>query len=324
VAFSKRRIRKRDEMKGIDLVVLGEVALDVILAGVDKVPRCWSQVGKVRAAGVFTAGSAGYVAQCFSKLGGRAAIVGRIGDDSTGRIVAKGFHECGVSTRSLIVDETAETEVSTVIVYNDGSKSSVVSEAPPVKLGRLDVNCLQGVKAFHIGGYLMVPDLWGRSILRWIRYASRQGTLVTLDPQMSATGEWREAFEGILEHLDVLLLDEVEARKISRKKRTHDAVEYLLGRGVSTVAVKAGKRGSIVGERGRIISTRPVKTTPVSTIGAGDAFDAAFIYGSLQGWRLEKISRFSNTVAALSMTRLGCTTAVPRARDAEKIAQSSR
>jgi len=309
-------------MRNAELVVLGEVALDVILAGVDKIPHRWSEVGNVQTAGVFTAGSAGYVAQCFSKLGGRAAIVGRIGDDSLGRIVIEGFHDCGVSTSNLVVDEAFETEVSTVVVYNDGNKSSVVSKVPPLRLDRLDPRCLHGAKALHIGAYLMLPDLWGRNTIRWIRHAKREKTLVSLDPQMSATGEWGKAFEGILEHLDLLLLDEVEARKISRRKHTLDAVEYLLGQGVSTVAVKAGKRGCIIGEHNRIHSVKAFKTKPISTIGAGDAFDAAFIYGSIHGWPVEKTARFSNAIAALSMTKLGCMTAIPKAKDAERIVKA--
>jgi len=309
-------------MRNAELVVLGEVALDVILAGVDKIPHRWSEVGNVQTAGVFTAGSAGYVAQCFSKLGGRAAIVGRIGDDSLGRIVIEGFHDCGVSTSNLVVDEAFETEVSTVVVYNDGNKSSVVSKVPPLRLDRLDPRCLHGAKALHIGAYLMLPDLWGRNTIRWIRHAKREKTLVSLDPQMSATGEWGKAFEGILEHLDLLLLDEVEARKISRRKHTLDAVEYLVGQGVSTVAVKAGKRGCIIGEHNRIHSVKAFKTKPISTIGAGDAFDAAFIYGSIHGWPVEKTARFSNAIAALSMTKLGCMTAIPKAKDAERIVKA--
>jgi sugar/nucleoside kinase (ribokinase family) len=309
-------------MKNVDLVVLGEVALDVILSGVNKIPRRWSEVGKVRAAGIFAAGSAGYVAQCFSKLEGRAAIVGRIGDDSLGKIVIEGFRECGVSTNNLVADEAFQTEVSTVIVYNDGNKSSAVSEVPPLRLDKLDPRCLHGAKALHIGAYLMLPDLWGRSTIHWIKRAKREGISVSLDPQMSATGEWGRAFEGVLEHLDLLLLDEVEARKISRKKRTLNAVEHLLGQGVSTVAVKAGKKGCIIGECGRICSAEAFRTRPVSTIGAGDAFDAAFIYGSMRGWPLMKIARFSNIVAALSMTKLGCMTAIPKAKDAEKIVKA--
>jgi sugar/nucleoside kinase (ribokinase family) len=139
---------------------------------------------------------------------------------------------------------------------------------------------------------------------------------------MSATGEWGKAFEGILEHLDLLLLDEVEARKISRRKHTLDAVEYLVGQGVSTVAVKAGKRGCIIGEHSRIHSVKAFKTKPISTIGAGDAFDAAFIYGSIHGWPVEKTARFSNAIAALSMTKLGCMTAIPKAKDAERIVKA--
>ena len=309
-------------MKGFDLVALGEVALDVILAGVDRIPRRWSELGRVRATGIFAAGSAGYVAQCFSKLGGRAAIVGRIGDDAAGKITIEGLRQCGVFTRYLAVDKTAETEVSAVVVYNDGNKSSVLSQIPPLNLARLSAACLEKARAFHIGGYLVLPDLWGRSILRWIKSAKREGALVSLDPQMSATGEWSKAFQGILEHLDVLLLDEVEARKISRKRRTLDAVETLLSRGCAKVVVKAGKKGCIIGDQARVLSVRPVKTKPVSTIGPGDAFDAAFIYGLLQGWTVERIAEFSNVVAALSMTKLGCMTAIPKGTVAEKIAKS--
>jgi len=309
-------------VRGFDLVALGEVALDVILAGVDRIPRRWSELGRMRAAGIFAAGSAGYVAQCFSKLGGRAAIVGRIGDDTAGRITIEGFRQCGVSTRYLVVDRTVETELSAVIVFNDGNKSSVVSQIPPLNLGSLSTSCLRKARAFHIGGYLVLQDLWGRSILRWIKSAKREGALVSLDPQMSATGEWSGAFEGILEHLDVLLLDEVEAKRISRKRNTLDAVERLLSEGCATVAVKAGKKGCIIGDRGRILSTRRFKTKPVSTIGPGDAFDAAFLYGLLKDWTVEKTAKFSNVVAALSMTKLGCMTAIPRAEVAQKIAVS--
>jgi len=309
-------------VRGFDLVALGEVALDLILAGVDKVPRRWSELGRVKAAGIFAAGSAGYVAQCFSKLGGRASIVGRIGDDTPGRITIEGFRQCGVSTRDLVVDKKAETEVSTVIVYNDGNKSSVLSQVPPLGLDKLDINCLGGAKALHIGAYLVLPDLWGKSTLRWMKYAKSEGTLVSVDPQMSTTGEWSKPFDRILEHIDILLLDEVEAKRISRRRDVIDAIEKLASKGCLTVAVKAGRKGCIIGRNGRIHSVKPFRTEPISTIGAGDAFDAAFIHGSLQGWSIDRIGRFSNVVAALSMTKLGCMTAIPKASIAERIAKS--
>ena len=306
-------------MKTYDLVALGEIAVDVILAGVGRIPRSWSVLGRTKTAGIFAAGSAGYVAQCYAKLGGRAAVAGRIGRDHVGRIVVDGFHQCNVSTRYLVADKDTETEVSTVILYNNGNKASVVTEIPPIDPHSIDFSFIKKTRALHIGGYLLLPDMWGKNIKRWLKMADRENVLVSLDPQMSATGQWSDAFRGVFEGLELLLLDEVEALRISRRKVICEAVEKLLKNGVRVVAVKAGRKGCIIGGNGRIFRVKALRTRTVSTIGAGDAFDAAFIYGRLRKWPLDKVAKFANVVASISTTHLGCMTAIPRAEDAERI-----
>ena len=309
-------------MKVFKLIVFGEVALDVILCGVDKVPKRWSILGKTKAVDMFTAGSAGYVAQCFAKLGGRASILGKVGNDNAGRFIFNGFKQLGVSTKYLLTKRGTKTEISTVVLYNNGNKSSVVSEIPPLRLNEFKRKCLIGGSAFHVGGYLLYPNLWKRRLLPWIRFAKREGELVSVDPQMSATGKWSQPFKGVVEHLDLLLLDEEEAKKVSGKRRLIDAIEKLQKDGADVVAVKTGSKGCIVGNGGRVRKIAPFKTKPVSTIGAGDAFDAAFIYGSLQGWSIERTGLFANAIASISTTRLGCTTAIPRAASAERLMRS--
>jgi len=305
-----------------DLIAFGEVALDIILAGVDQVPRRWSVLGRARAACAVTAGSAGYVAQCFCKLGGRASVAGKIGGDNVGKLVLDGFHRCAVSTKDLIVDREMDTEISTVILYNDGNKSSVVSDILPLGPDDFDRNSLTNGRAFHFAGFLLYPNLWGRRAVSLFKTVSKEGLFVSADPQMSATGVWAQPFEGVLEHLDVLLLDEEEAKRISRKKRILDAVEDLLKDGPRIVAVKSGKRGCTVGYGDRIRNFMAYKVTPVSTIGAGDAFDAAFIFGSLNNWNVEKTARFANVVAAISTTRYGCMNAIPSAVAAGEVSET--
>ena len=309
-------------MKHFDLTVLGEVALDVVLAGVDKVPHSWAMLGTTRHAGIFTAGSAGYVAQCFSKLGGRSAIVSRIGEDEVGRILLAGFRKNNVSTDYLIVDGMTRTELSTVIVYNDGNKASVVTKIPPLHSRFLDLSFLDRTRAIHIGGYLLIPSLWGNNVKTLLRKAARVDAITSLDPQMSATGRWKEAFQGVLEQLHILLLDEEEAIRISGKKRLINAIEQLHKSGVKTIAVKAGNRGCVVSSDGRLHSVRGIHPKVVSTIGAGDAFDAAFLYGVLNKWPLQKVAEFSNVAAGMSTTQLGCATAIPPARDLEKLVRT--
>jgi sugar/nucleoside kinase (ribokinase family) len=309
-------------MEAADLIAFGEVALDIILAGVDEVPRRWAVLGTARAARAVTAGSAGYVAQCFSKLGGRASVVGKIGSDNVGRFVLDGFRRCSVSTKDLIVDREADTEISTVILYNDGNKSSVVSAILPLTLGDFTRRSLTNGRAFHFAGFLLYPDLWGKRAVSLFKMVEKEGLFVSADPQMSATGVWAQPFKGILEHLDALFLDEEEARKISRRKRITDAVESLLKDGPRIVAVKSSARGCTVGYGARIRNIKAYKVSPVSTIGAGDAFDAAFILGSLQKWSVEKTACFANVVAAISTTQYGCMTAIPGAITAEKLSRT--
>jgi sugar/nucleoside kinase (ribokinase family) len=309
-------------METFDLIAFGEVALDIILAGVDKVPRRWSILGTARAACAVSAGTAGYVAQCFAELGGRVSIVGKIGNDNVGRLVLDGFDHCAVSTKELIIDREAETEISTVILYEDGNKSSVVSNILPLRPDEFSKGGLTNGRAFHFAGYLLYPNLWGKDAVSLFKMAKNEGLLVSADPQMSATGDWSQPFQGILEHLDVLLLDEEEAKKISQRKRVNDAIERLLRNGPRIVAVKSGRKGCTVGYGDRIRTIRAYKVKNVSTIGAGDAFDAAFIYGSLQNWSVEKTACFANVIAAISTTQYGCMTAIPRAKTAETISRA--
>jgi sugar/nucleoside kinase (ribokinase family) len=309
-------------MQVSDLIAFGEVALDIILAGVDQVPRRWAILGNAKAACAVTAGSAGYVAQCFCRLGGRASVVGKIGNDNVGRFVLDGFRRCSVSSKDLIVDREADTEISTVILYNDGNKSSVVSGILPLIPSDFTRRSLTNGRAFHFAGFLLYPNLWGKRAVSLFKMVENVGLFVSADPQMSATGAWAQPFKRILEHLDALLLDEEEARRISRRKRITEAVERLLKDGPRIVAVKSGARGCTVGYGDRIRSIKAYKVKPVSTIGAGDAFDAAFIFGSLQNWSVEKTARFANVVAAISTTQYGCMTAIPGANVVEKLSEA--
>ena len=309
-------------MEEPDLIVFGEVALDIILAGVDQVPRRWSILGTATAARAVAAGSAGYVAQCYSKLGGHSTVLGKIGSDDVGQLVLDGFRRCGVYTEDLAIGREAKTEISTVILYRDGNKSSVVSGILPLRQDDFARKNITNGRAFHFAGYLLYPNLWGKPAISLFKTAKKAGLLVSADPQMSATGAWKKPFEGVIQHLDILLLDEEEAKKISQRKRVPDAVEGILNEGTRIVAVKSGARGCIVGYEDRIRSVKPYNVRPVSTIGAGDAFDAAFIYGSLQDWDIEKTARFANFVAAISTTQYGCMNAIPKARIAEKLSQA--
>jgi sugar/nucleoside kinase (ribokinase family) len=85
---------------------------------------------------------------------------------------------------------------------------------------------------------------------------------------------------------------------------------------VETLAVKLGARGALGVRGGQQIYVPSIPVQVADTVGAGDSFDAGFIYGYLHGWSLEKALRFANACGALSTTGYGGTAAQPTAEQA--------
>jgi len=75
--------------------------------------------------------------------------------------------------------------------------------------------------------------------------------------------------------------------------------------GPRIVGLKRGELGSKVFTRNAEIEVPSFSVTEVDPTGAGDCFDAGFVYGLLRDWDLEKCARFANALGALTVTKQG-------------------
>ncbi|MBN1584651.1 MAG: 5-dehydro-2-deoxygluconokinase [Anaerolineae bacterium] len=89
------------------------------------------------------------------------------------------------------------------------------------------------------------------------------------------------------------------------------AIETILGYGPQLLAVKRGRQGAWVFERGHKIDVPGFPVEIYNTLGAGDAFASGFIYGTLQGWDPFKSARLGNAVGAIVVTRHACANSMP-------------
>jgi sugar/nucleoside kinase (ribokinase family) len=119
----------------------------------------------------------------------------------------------------------------------------------------------------------------------------------------------------ILRSIDLLFLNEVEARLLVGIKNPEEAARRALKMGPKIVALKLGKKGcTILTKKGKIHSPAfDVKV--VDTTGAGDAFDAGFLASVVKGWDLKKAARFANAVGALSAMKVGARSALPNRKE---------
>ncbi|RME31169.1 MAG: carbohydrate kinase, partial [Thermoflexia bacterium] len=146
------------------------------------------------------------------------------------------------------------------------------------------------------------------------RRARALGLTTSLDTNWDPSGRW----EGVLDLLplvDVFLPNAAEACALAGTSEVEMAARKLASL-ASVVAVKLGAEGAL-GVRGEQIVRVPSLSVPiVDTVGAGDNFDAGFLYGLLHGWPLERALRLGTVCGALSARAAGGVAAQPTLEEA--------
>jgi sugar/nucleoside kinase (ribokinase family) len=87
---------------------------------------------------------------------------------------------------------------------------------------------------------------------------------------------------------------------------------------MEATAIKLGKDGALGILKGQRVKMRSIPVNVVDTIGAGDSFDAGFIYGYLNNWELEKSLKLACVCGALSTQQAGGANGQPTLEEALK------
>jgi sugar/nucleoside kinase (ribokinase family) len=131
----------------------------------------------------------------------------------------------------------------------------------------------------------------------------------SLDANYDPSEKWI-GFDELLLATDIFLANKTEALSITRSHDVESAAKQLADRS-KLVAIKLGADGAALQTKDRTIFVPSIPVKIVDTIGAGDAFDAGFLYGYLNHWDLEKSLQLAAVCGALSTQASGGTTAQP-------------
>jgi len=134
---------------------------------------------------------------------------------------------------------------------------------------------------------------------------------VSIDVQSHVSWLTRPSSLKILRHCDVFFPNEREGGWISSAMEPHEILRRLRDKGLRSVALKLGGKGAALlwGRRQYLADPVPVET--VDTTGAGDSFDAGFIYATLRGYDPQRCLHIANICGALSTRALGGIAAFP-------------
>jgi sugar/nucleoside kinase (ribokinase family) len=303
--------------KPFDILVAGEINPDLILTG--DVEPAFGQVEKLVDSAALTIGSSSAIFACgAARLGLKVAFVGMCGNDIFGRFMLDEMSERGVDISPVIVDSSRQTGLS--IILNRGSDRAILTHAgciASLRAKQVTDDLLQKARHLHIASYFLqtalqpgLPDLFHR--------ARALGLSTSLDTNWDSSGQWR-GLDELLRLLDIFLPNENEAMALTGAVTVEDAITCL-SQTCGTVAVKLGANGAI-GKRGNETTQTPaLKVEVMDTVGAGDTFDAGFLYGWLNGWSLEKALRLAAVCGSLSTRAAGGTAAQPTLDEALRYA----
>lgn len=290
-----------------DLLVAGEVNADLILSG-DVIPA-FGQAEKLIDDATLAIGSSSCIVACgAARLGLRVAFVGKIGDDHFGHFMRDSLVARGINTDHIIVDSTLKTGLTVILSLGvDRAMLTYPGAIAALRADEISPALLSRARHLHISSYFLQdalrPDTAGL-----FAAAHARGLTTSLDTNFDPTMRWDDGLTNVLKHTDLFFPNETELRGIARTDDIESGLRSLAASG-ATIAVKQGERGATAIRGGEIAHASALAIPVVDTTGAGDNFNAGFIYGYLQGWDLTRTLRLGCICGSLSVRAAGGTAA---------------
>ena len=295
-------------IKKFEVIVVGELNVDLILNKIAAFPEIGKEV--LSETMTLTLGSSSAIfASNLSSLGAKVAFLGKIGKDIFGKLVLESLESKGVDT-SLII-QSAEINTGATVVLNFDQDRAMITHAGAMEhLHIEDVLPDQPSKAkhLHFSSYFLQTGI-KKDIVSLFHEAKNAGLTTSFDPQWDPWEKWDLDLEKILPHVDLFLPNEKELCLLTGMDTAPEAIAKISGY-ANTVIVKQDNKGSLCFHKGELHKEPAfLNEQVVDSIGAGDSFNAGFVYKFIQGAPLKECQRFGNLTGAISTTAAGGTTA---------------
>ena len=309
-----------------DVVALGELLIDFTAqgAGADGYPLMAAHPG----------GAPANFLAAIARLGGRTALLSKVGADAFGTMLTGTLREVGVDTRGVVVAEDAFTTLAFVTLAARGERSFSFARKPgadtQLRAEELDLSLIEKTKAFHFGTLSLTDEPARGATQRAVAYAKERGKLITFDPNLRpplwrSPDDAREQMLWGLGQADVVKISDNEVKFLFGLSPREGAA-YIRGRfGAQLVFVTCGADGCEFANpraQGHVDGLKGLTVT--DTTGAGDIFGGCAVWRLLQSGKapatldeaeLRGIAEFACRVAGRSTEKSGGISAITEMPD---------
>jgi 5-dehydro-2-deoxygluconokinase len=192
-----------------------------------------------------------------------------------------------------------------------------------------DLNYATCGSMFVTNGTTLCASPSRESAYRAMERAKKAGCRVVLDVDYRSMS-WRKPEEAglavrlALPFVDVLIGNQLELKLVAGDSDLDQATAKLQFAGVPMLVSKLGELGTRVLTGGDSVYLPPYSVEVCTTIGAGDGFASGFLYAMLKGLPVAECLHYGNAAAAIVVSRLSCSEAMPVLSEVEEMMRQQR
>ena len=312
-------------MTQIQILVVGSLNMDQVVR-VTRVPALGETLLGAGSLKLIPGGKGANQAVAIARLGTAVAMAGRVGNDPFGERLLSALQADHVDTGLIAIDQEEASGVAFIFLDPDGDNAIVVAPGANMRVG-LDHAQTSNILASITQAQALVMQLEIplETVVSLTAAAHNRGVPVVLNLAPA-----QPLPKGVLQQLDVLIVNEAEASLLSgqrgqRVESLEDArivAAVLLEQGIAKVVITLGSQGAILATAAETVGARVIyqsapKVPVVDTTAAGDCFVGALTVALTEGQTPEDALRFAVYASALKVTKFGAQSGLPTRAEVE-------
>ena len=303
--------------KRFDLVVVGDLNIDMVLTGMERMPVL-DREELATDMTITIGGSSANVACTASRLGLQVALIAQVGDDHFGRLLLDRVRQAGVDISGVIVSREFKTGISVAMVI-EGQRgfASFCGAMAELRFEQVNLDLVAQARHLHSGSFYLLTHLSPR-LPELFAHAREHGLTTSLDTGDDPAEKYDGGLREALRATDFFIPNELELRHATGAQSLDQAVKLALD-WTDNLVVKRGERGSAWFSRHFQAEQPGFPVQVVDTTGSGDAYNAGLLTAILTGKTPHEALLYANAAGAISTTKPGGSESVSGPEEVEAL-----
>ena len=302
------------------VLCLGDACVDLLIPYADALKAKSNRTAELHSvdAKPSAGGSVANTACAISRLSVPVCFAGTCGHDAYGFYLKNGLESEGVNTAYMRMDQKLPTQMVILVLNEYGDRTAFACPAHggsqhAIYPEQLPEDLHEKISWLHVSGMMLREDPAASTQLDFMRKCREAGVPVSIDvnARVEAIGDpffYRNLLKA-KQYASVIFGSANDEIPLLTDCRDAESAASTLSEDGTVVIARSGEQGAVLYQYNKRVHFPAFQVNVMDTVGAGDAFNGAFIASRMLGHDLTESVRYANAAAAICVSRSGARSA---------------